>query len=143
MPSKRAAWAKEPPTKKRPSVADPTVGAGRFSWRLGRLDRDFPKAWVLDAAWLNRIHGFLSGLETMTLAEACQSGAKAKVIRVKDMPAEAQRYLRATRRDDTAELVELILGNKPRIWGIQIGPVCYILWWDPDHEVWPSTLRYT
>lgn len=98
---------------------------------------------ALDAASLKRIHTFLSNLETMTFAEACQGGRKAKVIRVKDMPTRAQKYLRDKKQDDTAELVELLLGSKQRIWAVQIGTIFHVMWWDLEHEVWPAAKRHT
>jgi hypothetical protein len=140
---KRPRWAEQPPTQKRASSPDSGAADAPFSWRLGRFDPEFPKRSRLDAAALEKIRAFLSNLETMTFPQACQRGIKAQLVRVEDMPERSRRYLRSIRREDTDELVELKLGNMPRLWGVQIGAVFHVLWWDPDYEVWPSPKKNT
>jgi hypothetical protein len=36
-------------------------------------------------------------------------------------------------------VVSIRLASTKRIWGIIDRGVCYLLWWDPAHEVYPST----
>lgn len=40
-------------------------------------------------------------------------------------------------------LVSLRLTNTERIWGIREEAVCSMLWWDPEHQVWPTRQRNT
>jgi hypothetical protein len=47
-------------------------------------------------------------------------------------------------QDDAADnIAALRLGGKLRLWGVRKGNEFSILWWDPDHGIWPSTLRNT
>lgn len=68
--------------------------------------------------------------------------------RVKSVPAsgickDARDRLGDIERDDIDDLVEIRLGNKPRVWGVRRGHVFHVLWWDPDHTVWPTEPRNT
>lgn len=30
-----------------------------------------------------------------------------------------------------------------RLYGFLLGHVFHVVWWDPDHEIWPSKLKHT
>jgi hypothetical protein len=60
------------------------------------------------------------------------------------LPKRRRRHrLTALQLDDVEDLWEFHLGGETRVWGIRRGAVCYLLWWDPGHEVWPSTKKGT
>ena len=40
-------------------------------------------------------------------------------------------------------LYSLRLTGRERIWGIKIGYVFHLLWWDPGHQICPSPLKHT
>ena len=40
--------------------------------------------------------------------------------------------------EEVATLVRLRLGGAPRLWGIFEKGIFYMLWWDPDHQVYPT-----
>ena len=58
----------------------------------------------------------------------------AEYDRIRMLPADIVEQIRA------AGIMRM---NMPRIWGARRGDVFHVLWWDPEHEVWPSQLRYT
>ncbi len=35
------------------------------------------------------------------------------------------------------ELYQMRVGKKERVWGVKQGEVFYVLWWDPEHTVYP------
>ena len=55
---------------------------------------------------------------------------------------EAKRRLE-NREIETDELISLRMGTKKRLWGIREGSVFHILWWDPEHQVWPTEMQHT
>ena len=40
-------------------------------------------------------------------------------------------------------LARFRLGGTERLYGFLVGNEFHILWWDPNHEVWPSTRKHT
>ncbi len=56
---------------------------------------------------------------------------------------EAKRRLKEIKMYDTDELLHMGLSGKERIWGVKIGRVFQILWWDPNHTVCPSYKKHT
>ncbi|MDX1890113.1 hypothetical protein [Mycolicibacterium sp. 050158] len=47
--------------------------------------------------------------------------------------------------DDQTEIARLRISGKRRLYGFlaEGGQDFYVLWWDPNHEIWPSTPRNT
>ncbi len=56
---------------------------------------------------------------------------------------KAKQRLKKIKRYEIDELLHLGLSGKERIWGVKIGIVFQILWWDPDHTVCPSYKKNT
>ena len=51
---------------------------------------------------------------------------------------EAQKRLVAIKMDDIAELWRFRFTGTQRLWGIREGHTFRVLWWDPNHEIYPS-----
>ena len=47
------------------------------------------------------------------------------------------------KQDDLSQLFSLRISAKCRVWGILDGRVFKVLWYDPKHEVYPSTKGHT
>ena len=56
---------------------------------------------------------------------------------------EVLRRLQDIKQDDTDYLFSLRLSSRERIYGILDGPVLKILWYDPEHAIWPSPKKHT
>jgi len=59
---------------------------------------------------------------------------------------EAQRRLSDLGYVDYESLYQLDIKNgnsKQRLWGLRIENIFKILWWDPNHEIYPVKLKYT
>ena len=54
----------------------------------------------------------------------------------------AQKHL-MQRNIETDTLISLRVTGKKRIWGVRDGSVLHLLWWDPQHEVYPTKPRHT
>lgn len=114
----------------------------QISWRFGRLDLD--GAWtllVLDQAAAVGVQGTLRSYEKKTWAESAGTGSVGtqKRIPVGDLCNDAQHRLEELELDDEDALVEFRIEWSTRVWGIRKNDVCYLLWWDPDHEVCPGS----
>jgi hypothetical protein len=145
VPTKRALVANPPPRGKNPVVPQ-RVGdddTQRISWRLGDTDRNGVWAWTtLSEADSKRVVDFLSEIDKMTWADACQGyRPRLKSVDADGVCADARTRLVEIQKDDEDKLWELHLSGIERIWAIRRGSVCHLLWWDPNHTVWPSRRR--
>lgn len=89
----------------------------------------------------------LASLETMRCTELFASGGEeAKTYPASDLPNhEAIGRLIELQLDDQTQIARLRINGKRRLYGFlpDGGPDFYALWWDPEHEIWPSTRRNT
>ncbi|MBQ1165949.1 hypothetical protein KBZ21_49005, partial [Streptomyces sp. A73] len=44
---------------------------------------------------------------------------------------------------DMTKIWKLRIGGAGRLGGFLVGHVFHIIWWDPDHQVWPSKKKNT
>ncbi|HEY9390598.1 MAG TPA: hypothetical protein VIR27_12665 [Mycobacteriales bacterium] len=45
--------------------------------------------------------------------------------------------------DDEDKISRLRIAGKLRLYGFRQGTHFYALWWDPEHEIWPSSKKHT
>jgi hypothetical protein len=130
------------------SLAD-TAGGKHPKWRLALLDLDHAGSWswAVDEDALKEIVAFLSEMEKLTWTEIraqmfnSKKGSHRKhhSMAPELLCPDAQRRLSVLRLDDVDEIFRFRLGNKPRLWGvIDDDGIFYPVWWDPDHEVYPT-----
>lgn len=112
----------------------------RVAYRFGMCDHGGEWAWSWDA--LAQHHTKLSDFETKTWNEIITKGSVgACSVRVANLPSRAQARLRKLKHDDTDELWELRVGNKPRFWGQRHGSCMCFIWWDEGHTVFPRNKK--
>jgi len=127
-----------------------TEGCFVFRHELVDLDGPWPPTRVTGDL-LRTYYSRLGEMEGRTWNEAIRStntrkgrggggmvGA-VKAIPVGDLCAAAQDRLAELRQDDRDELWEIRITSEARLWGIREGDRFYLLWWDPEHEVCPSS----
>jgi hypothetical protein len=86
----------------------------------------------------------LAEFDSMTWGELQQQQRpRAKCIEASELPEPARQRLLTLRRDDIDVLWELHLTGRRRLWGTREGAIFSVLWWDPEHQVYPSHLRRT
>lgn len=83
----------------------------------------------------------LSGMETLSSDDFIRGGSHS--VSVARLAPEAQRRLARIGKDDVDELVSFRISARKRVWCIAVGNLMKVLWWDPNHEVAPSTKRRT
>jgi hypothetical protein len=124
--------------------ADPD---GKIIIQFGRVDVGGP--WCLSKITpedhqllLENIRSF----ESMTMHEVFSSSGYPG----KDYPLEnglpnqeATDRLLTLDCDDMDRISRLQLDGKRRLYGFRRGDRFYALWWDPEHVIWPSTLKHT
>lgn len=86
---------------------------------------------------LRRIAGEMKSLESMRWVDI------EKRKHTHDMPvaaicSEARARLRRIKNDDVDHISQLQIGKKGRLFGIRQEHVFRVLWWDPNHTVYPT-----
>lgn len=94
----------------------------------------------MDQQGLLSVKDRLVNYEKKTWQESVGSGTVGtqKPIPLANLGGDALRRLEALELDDSDALVEFRLSYAERVWGIRRNDVCYLLWWDPRHEVCPG-----
>lgn len=44
---------------------------------------------------------------------------------------------------DMTKIYRLRQRGKPRLYGFLVANVFHVVWWDPNHEIWPSNRKHT
>lgn len=106
-------------------------------WLLSVVDLRGPFGWEqISSKELSRVVKYLMKLESMTWAEI--KGKRHHTVQVEGCCRKAKNRLIEIKQDDISELFSIGIGGKPRVFGIRAGECLKILWWDPEHKVYPS-----
>jgi len=147
-------------TKKTTHRKDKRIGAPELKnssyydkyplWAFRRIDFDHPK-WGL-ACNLDKlldVLAYLKGLETQTWGEILtDTSGRTKSTRnhpigIDELCSEAQKRVYELKLEEFEELVSIAISGTERVWGVLLDGVFYIVWYDPQHEVYPTEKRYT
>lgn len=117
----------------------------RLCWRFTHVDHgsrwDFRS---VEPDLLCEILVKLAHCESMTLNEVRNTR---KFLVEYDLPGklckEALDRLAVMRRDDMTKIHRLDFKGKQRLYGFLEGNVFNVVWWDPEHEIWPWVPRNT
>lgn len=124
---------------KAPRVIDhPTDN--RPVWRFSTVDRTGPFAWPKgqpdELSIVLKLHDFDS------MAWQAIVGSDHHYLSPDSLSTRAKQRLAEINKDDEIEnLFSFHLAGKPRIIAIKHGSVAKLLWFDPNHQVCPSTKR--
>ncbi len=113
------------------------------AWRIGTLDLVGQWGWqeIEKEFFFNKILPKIKNFETMLWNDIL--GRNNHAVLVSQISREAQVRLEDLKLDDNESLISLRLTGTQRIWGIRIGNILQLLWWDPNHEVCPSEKKHT
>jgi hypothetical protein len=140
--------AKLPP--KRPKAAQPPTSADQTPhFCFHYADRATREAWAFkpDGDSAPDLFGFLCDMAKLKWSdiERQQTGGKRRRRKHHSQPIHslehaAQADLRKRRLDETFgdEIFRFRLGGKSRLWGFRNERVFHVIWWDPDHLVYPT-----
>ena len=144
MRNKRAGRNRNPRRRKKPA-SPPIVSTQnkKLVWKVARIDDNSPWGWnqITCPDFLRKIWDKMRDFGTITWGEIL--GRHHHAIAVNDIIKPAQNRLEQLGHDDQAKLVSFRLSNTERIWAIRSGEEAFLLWWDPNHEIYPSRLRNT
>ena len=126
---------------KNPSSRPENISEKRFLWRTSKVDLDGRWGWgQVDARLLlKEIIPKLQDYESMKWGEI--EGRNSHFVKVEQCCKDAQQRLQEIEKDDFSELFSLRMNGKKRIFGIRQSAELQILWWDPEHEICPSTKK--
>lgn len=137
----------EPVSTKQPKIASspPDFYSQRPSWRVSKLEFANPFGWhELDKAQIEAILNKLKDFESMTWREILLDAKKQNhTVSINQLGSTARRRLQVIQLDDLDELTSLRLSGKQRIWGILNQGTLNLLWWDPNHQVYPVQKKNT
>ncbi len=144
--SKRVLAPKSKPlSKKNPrQVASLDSDLKKPAWQFNEIDWGGLWGWhKLEAKKWQENLPKLGHFETRTWADIKSDGNN-HVVDIQNSPnPEVLKRLAEIHQDDIDELFSLRLSGKERLWGILDNHILKILWWDMNHEVWPSKKKHT
>jgi hypothetical protein len=134
-----------PVASKKPRIDKSPTGSDTETpvWRVSTIDTGGQWGWnnMNSVTTWNGIHSKIASFESMPWTEIYKNGSHP--VPVKNLCALARKRLEELQLDDVDRLFSLRLTGKQRIWGFKERNLLKILWWDPNHEVCPSTKNHT
>lgn len=114
----------------------------RICWRFEKLDTDGP--WGLSnlpPAQVLELLAAMSQFESQTINELFHTGEwPGKCHDVATLPSkQARDRLVELGLSDQTKIWKLRIGGPGRLWGFLMGNVFHVVWWDPRHEIWPTS----
>jgi hypothetical protein len=108
----------------------------RPAWRVSLLETVDPFGWhVVEEVEAHRVRMRLANFESMQWKEIV--GKECHFIAVSKICPEAQQRLKDLRQDDIDAVMSLRVTGAERVWGIMEHNIMKVLWWDPQHRVYP------
>jgi len=139
--SKRVLAPKSKPLSKKNPRHVPSLESDlkKPAWQFHKIDWGGLWGWhKLEANKWQEILTKLGHFETRTWADIKSDGNNHVVVIQNSPNPEVLKRLAEIHQDDIDELFSLRLSGKERLWGILDNHILKILWWDMNHEVWPS-----
>lgn len=123
-------------------------GDQKMQWSRDQADTDGAWSWgnrsCLDDAWNEEVHPFLFEYAQKTWLQiyAERTGGNNRrqkhiFYNIEQICEEAQLRLIDLERDDVDCVFRFRLAGKKRLYGVQQMPWFYVLWWDPEHNIYP------
>lgn len=153
MGTKKGKYQPSPPSPKRketPRRTPELPGAGdsgdRLCWRFKHFDHDGP--WSFTGTTGDELCNLIKRLakfEDMTVNSAFNGGGyPGKEYDIEHIPtAKARERLDAIGLADMTKISVFRLGGEERVYGFRCANVFHVVWWDPDHAIWPSRKKHT
>lgn len=129
-----------PSASKTPRATSTPSEQCRLDIRTDQMDMDGPWGWHnFDPLHIKDLIQKILEYQKMTWQELRPQGSH--LIYVATIIPEAQKRLRALKKDDTDQLYSLRVTGSKRVWGIKENNILWLLWWDPEHTVCPSNAK--
>lgn len=117
----------------------------KICWSFTILDYHGNHGWkdISFGGHKEQIFEKLACLETMSWAEIKNAKKQHHPVSREKLSKQAQQRLMELKQDDIDELFSLRLSGKERVYGVRDQRVLKLLWWDPNHEIYPSKKKHT
>jgi len=154
-PDRQAPSRKEQPSLRAPSrkggvlasssvLPDRDSSEQRICWRFKHVDLD--GRWGFDKItsehWLE-IQAKMAHCESMTVRELVTSRRLFKEYDLSAITADALKRLDDLQLGDLTKIHRLEFTGLKRLYGVLMGNVFHVVWWDPLHEICPSLKKNT
>lgn len=125
------------PTKQPRSVDLSTLDHGYIIWSFTEFDPC--RLWAKDCEPVDfaQVAGKLKSYQSMPWDDIVKDKRRDHPSPPHELSDAAQCRLLELDKGDVELLWRLRFTGKQRLWGIRSGPVFRVLWWDPDHRVYP------
>jgi len=131
-------------TGKEPKISVSLDGPTHPVWRLTHMDWDGP--WCPSKSkdsGVRQILERLASFESMSWVQI-KSNTGSHTVGATNITKEARTRLLDQKLDEWMDhLTSLRMSNKERLWGFLRSGIFHVLWWDPDHQVYPSQKKHT
>ncbi|MBC8491862.1 MAG: hypothetical protein H8D42_04810 [Candidatus Marinimicrobia bacterium] len=145
MGKKKAKKRIDPKSKKQPRVDQSLEKPFDRTpvWQISTIDVDGPWGWknIEKTYFFDEIIRKIKDFEKMFWKEII--GRNSHEVRVSEISGDAFKRLSELKLDDIETLVSLRLNGENRLWGIRVENIFKVLWWDPNHDVFPSFKKHT
>jgi hypothetical protein len=146
MGKKKARRVESPPTGKVPRVSEPIEGLAHsnFTWRVSKsyIDMEHPD-WGWGKLTIEQFFAILTGrlqdYEDMSWHDLLNRKS-CHTMPVSVIAGQAQARL-SDRCPDIDTLHQIDIGKMGRIWGFKDRQRFYLIWYDPNHTVYPTQGR--
>jgi len=133
-----------PDTAKEPRIGVSLEGATNPVWRFSHMDWDGP--WCPSKckdSGIREVLARLANFESMSWQQI-HSGTGSHVVDVTGIIKEARDRIIHLKKEEWADnLCSLRMCGKERLWGFLRSGIFHLLWWDPEHQVFPSKKKNT
>ncbi len=137
-PKKPKAIEKPEPAKIPKRSADPVIGGENpLSWRFSHRDMGGPFGWrQVTSEEIQTVIIRFSELESMTWDKIIAT--KSHPIACEKLCDDARARLVDIGKNDFDELMSFRVNGTLRVWCIHDNSIMRVLWWDPNHQVYPT-----
>lgn len=129
-----------------PELPGSSTSEDRLCWRFTHVDNGGPWGFGhLDARALCGLLTQMIKFESMTVNEVFHCGDNiGKCYDLEALPnAKARERLEVLNLGDQTKIWRLRIGGTGRLYGFLTRNVFHVVFWDADHEIWPSKLKHT
>ena len=115
---------------------------GAICWHVGKFLND--TKWGVKKSDLKGFLEKIAKFETQKYKELFKKNSSHHhKVEIDDIDSSARKWFKENKLEDT-ELWSIRANGKIRIWGIIVERNIFsILWYDPNHEIYPSQKKYT
>jgi hypothetical protein len=111
-------------------------------FKAEQIDRNGPWGWDhFEPFEIQNVFQRIFESQKLTWQDLVNNGSH--LININSLCSEAQKRLNQIQKEDLDQLFSLRLTGPKRIWGIKEGAILWLLWWDPNHTVYPSAKKNT